>query len=53
MMELKYRLWQKNARIVEIPVILEDRQHGASKISRGVIGEAAIAPWKMRFKKQI
>lgn len=51
MMELKYRLWKKGARIVEIPILLEDRQHGASKMSRGVIMEGVLAPWKMRFKK--
>lgn len=51
MMELKYRLWKKGARIVEIPILLEDRQHGASKMSRGVILEGVLAPWKMRFKK--
>lgn len=51
LMELKYRLWKKSARIVEIPILLEDRQHGASKMSRGVIMEGVLAPWKMRFKK--
>ena len=50
MMELKYRLWKEGARIVEIPILLEDRQHGASKMSRGVIIEGVLAPWKMRFK---
>jgi dolichol-phosphate mannosyltransferase len=53
MMEIKYRLWKHGARIVEVPVILEDRLHGKSKMSRGVIGEAVLAPWKMRFKKNI
>lgn len=53
MMELKYRLWKKGARVTEVPVILEDRQHGVSKMSRGVIGEAVVAPWKMRFKKGV
>lgn len=51
MMELKYRLWKKGARIMEIPILLEDRQHGVSKMSRGVIMEGVLAPWKMRFKK--
>lgn len=51
MMELKYRLWKHGARIIEVPVVLEDRLHGKSKMSRGVIGEAVLAPWKMRFRK--
>ncbi len=50
MMELKHRLWKKGARITEVPVMLEDRQHGASKMSRGVIVEGMLAPWGMRFK---
>ena len=49
MMELKYRLWKKGARIVEIPILLEDRQHGASKMSQGIILEGVLAPWRMRF----
>lgn len=53
MMELKYRLWKAEARMMEVPVILEDRMHGKSKMSRGVIGEGIIAPWKMRFAKHI
>lgn len=53
MMELKYRLWKKGARIVEIPVLLEDRQHGKSKMSGGVIREGIVAPWKMRLKKTV
>lgn len=51
MMELKYRLWKAGARIVEVPVLLEDRQQGASKMSHGVIREAVFAPWKMRWSK--
>jgi dolichol-phosphate mannosyltransferase len=53
MMELKYRLWKKGARIEEIPILLEDRQHGASKMSRGVIFEGVRAPWKMRFGRRL
>jgi dolichol-phosphate mannosyltransferase len=53
MMEIKYRLWKHGARMVEVPVILEDRQQGVSKMSNGVIREAALAPWKMRFSKSV
>lgn len=52
-MELKYRLWKKGARIVEIPVVLPNRHLGNSKMSTGVIGESVWAPWKMRFNKLI
>lgn len=52
MMEIKYRLWRHGARIIEVPMVLEDRMHGKSKMSRGVIGEAALAPWRMRLRKE-
>lgn len=51
MMELKYRLWRAGARIAEVPMQLENRHLGKSKMSRGVILEGMLAPWKMRFKK--
>lgn len=51
MMELKHRLWKAGARMAEVPMVLEDRVMGKSKMSRGVIGEAVLAPWKMRFTK--
>jgi dolichol-phosphate mannosyltransferase len=47
MMEIKHRLWKAGARITEVPMVLEDRQHGKSKMSRGVIWEAVLAPWRM------
>ncbi len=50
---MKYRLWKHGAKFVEVPVRLEDRQQGASKMSGGVIREAVVAPWKMRFKKSM
>ncbi|MBU6214861.1 polyprenol monophosphomannose synthase [Patescibacteria group bacterium] len=51
MMELKHRLWKTGARVVEVPVLLEDRYQGKSKMSKEAIGEAVLAPWKMRFGK--
>lgn len=40
-----------NARIKEIPIIFKSRRDGESKISKKIIFEGIIAPWKMRFKK--
>ena len=51
MMELKHRLWKAGARVVEVPVLLEDRHAGKSKMSKGVIFEGVKAPWKMRFRR--
>ena len=51
MMELKHRLWRKGARIIEVPVRLDNRHLGKSKMSKSVIMEGVIAPWILRFKK--
>lgn len=40
--ELKWKAWKKKYKIVEIPIIFEDRVKGKSKISKRIILEAAI-----------
>jgi dolichol-phosphate mannosyltransferase len=52
-MELKHRLWKQGARIIEIPITFRNRREGESKISRHIISEGLIAPWKMRFSKNL
>lgn len=51
--ELTYRTWQKGFKIVEVPIIFEDRTLGASKMSRKIFLEAIIMVWKMRFSSQV
>ncbi len=36
---------------VEVPIIFRDRRKGDSKISRTIIFEAVLLPWKLLFKK--
>jgi len=48
--ELTYRAWKKGFRIVETPIIFEERQEGASKMSRKIFLEAVIRVWQLRFK---
>ena len=50
-MELKYNLYKLGASFKEIPIIFKNRREGESKISKHIISEGVIAPWKMRFKK--
>lgn len=50
-MELKYNLYKLGASFKEVPIIFKNRREGESKISKHIIGEGVIAPWKMRFKK--
>jgi dolichol-phosphate mannosyltransferase len=51
LMELKYKLWKQGARIKELPIIFGNRGEGKSKLSKKIIIEGVIAPWKMKFKK--
>ena len=38
-------------RIVEVPITFVERREGQSKVSRGVLIESAIAPWRLVFKR--
>lgn len=49
--EMKYRAWRKGFKIKEIPITFTDRIEGQSKMSKGIIQEAVIGVWKMRFGK--
>jgi dolichol-phosphate mannosyltransferase len=35
-------------RIIEVPITFVERREGASKVSRGVLVESAIMPWRLR-----
>jgi len=37
-------------RIVEVPITFVERRAGQSKVSRGVLIESAVAPWRLAFK---
>ncbi|OHA01868.1 MAG: hypothetical protein A3C11_01485 [Candidatus Sungbacteria bacterium RIFCSPHIGHO2_02_FULL_49_12] len=50
LIELKSALYARGARIIEIPIIFEERRSGASKISRRIITEGLFAPWRLRFR---
>lgn len=51
LMELKYKLWRQGARITESPIIFGNRGEGKSKLTKRIVIEGMIAPWRMRFKK--
>lgn len=46
LIEIKFLAFQEGFRIGEIPIIFCDRTVGASKISKSVIFESALIPWK-------
>ena len=47
--EMKYRTWRKKFKIKEIPITFVDRVEGVSKMSSGIVKEAVVGVWKMRF----
>lgn len=47
--EMTYRAKEEGLSIVETPIIFTDRLQGRSKISRKVLIESMIMPWRLRF----
>jgi len=48
--EMKFRTWKHGFKIVEVPIIFQDRTQGASKMSKGIIKEAFIGVFMMKVK---
>lgn len=49
--EMKYRAFAKNFKIVEVPIIFTDRTKGQSKMSNSIIKEAVFGVLALRIKK--
>ena len=47
--EMKYRAWKAGFSIKEIPITFVDRKEGHSKMSKGIVKEAIMGVWKMKF----
>jgi len=47
--EMKYRMWKKKFKLLEIPIVFIDRRAGVSKMSKKIVYEAAFMVWKLRF----
>ena len=47
--EMTHRACQAGLKIVETPIIFTDRRFGHSKISRTVIIESLLRPWRLRY----
>jgi apolipoprotein N-acyltransferase len=48
--ELAYRAWRRGLSVGEVPITFEERRHGHSKLSRGIVVEALwhILAWAVR-----
>ena len=47
--EMKFRAWKRGFKIKEIPITFVDRKEGQSKMSKGIVKEAILGVWKMKF----
>lgn len=48
--EMHYRTWRAGFRFEEVPVIFTERTEGQSKMSRGIVREAALKVWELRLR---
>jgi dolichol-phosphate mannosyltransferase len=50
LVEMLYRAAQNGSRIGEVPIIFVERRQGQSKVSRAVLVESLITPWRLRLR---
>jgi len=48
--ELNHQAWRIGCKIVEVPIVFEERQSGTSKMSKKIIWEALWMVWKLLFR---
>jgi dolichol-phosphate mannosyltransferase len=46
--EMAYLAWRNGLRLKEIPIVFTERYTGESKMSKAIVREAAVLPWKLR-----
>ena len=49
--EMKYKAYKKNAKIIEFPIIFENRKLGKSKMNKKIFFEALLNVIKIRLFK--
>lgn len=47
--EMSFRAWKRGFRIVEIPIVFNDRTEGESKMSKRIVREAVWMVWRLRW----
>ncbi len=47
--EMSFRAFRKGFRGVEIPIVFTDRTHGTSKMHGGIVREAILMVWRLRW----
>jgi dolichol-phosphate mannosyltransferase len=51
--EMAYRIAFAGCRVVEVPIIFYERTSGSSKMSKKIIREAMVIPWRLRIAQLI
>lgn len=49
--EMAYHVIRAGCKVGEIPIIFYERSHGYSKMSKKIVGEAVILPWRLRMRE--
>jgi dolichol-phosphate mannosyltransferase len=52
LVETAYHAQREGLAVAEVPITFTDRREGQSKMSRGVIFESVLMPWRLRFAKR-
>ncbi len=52
LVEVLYRCVRAGAQVGEVPIIFVDRQYGKSKLSKAIMFEAMLLPWRLRFGRR-
>lgn len=52
LVETTYRVQKEGLSIVEVPITFTERRHGKSKISRKVILESMLIPWRLGYTRE-
>ena len=50
--EMSHETWMRGFRIVEVPIVFEERRSGASKMHAGIVREALGMVWKLAMRRQ-
>lgn len=53
LIEMKYRAKKKGYKLVEIPIIFEERRLGQSKMSRKIMLEAMFIVWRLKLMQNV
>ncbi len=52
LVEATYRAGRAGLRVAEVPITFTDRREGQSKMSRKVILESVLMPWRLRLGRK-